>query len=387
LKGILFIVQDIDIIYKFKTLFFANVIKKNISNVSIKVISPISKGKRRIVEKYNGIEIYRYPKYEAFKFWGYFVEYPISFLFTFLYFLCFLLTNSFNVLHLTLQPGYYVLIVLLAKIFNKKIITDIIDFGDDLFNVRFGNMQKVESLLLSFDKVVCRNSNLIFVHTKYYTKKIKEIFKLKKEVIEYYGTINDIHPIVTYPEKIVILNRAMLKRHDGIPEFLQIAKTFFNKYPDIDAIFMIIGYGELYDAARKYIQDHNLSEKVIIIEFIAERNVYYKIIASATICVGTDIDTPFNQTSLSFKYIEYFWARKPVIAWELWILKEYLGDYIYLIKNGDINAFAEAIYQFIIDENLRKKYSELSEKAFSILFSEEAQKERIIKPIFKLLYQ
>ncbi|MFN7182215.1 MAG: glycosyltransferase [Planctomycetota bacterium] len=382
MKTILFIVEDIDITNKLKTNFLIEILKEYLNIIAI---SPKSKGIKKMYEKKGNVFIYRYPQYEAFKLTGYFLEYPLSFLFTFLYFLYFLFTQNFNILHLTIQPSYYFLLILLAKIFKRKIIVDIWDFGDELFKERFGNIKLIKKLLLSSDKILIRNSDLVLCHTKYHRQKIEKVLRIKKNVIEYYGAI-DAYSVPQKPSRdIVVLNRSLLKRHDGIIEFLEVVKMFDEKFPSSPVKFIILGYGELYEYAKNFIALHRLEKRITITGFIPDKLEYLKMICDAKVCIGTDVSSAFNEYSLSMKYIEYLWAGKPVISWQTKVLTDYLKDYIYLIKNNDKEAMVDSIYQFTTNPDLSEKYSRLAKKAYETIFSYSAQKNLLVQEFKKLL--
>ncbi len=399
MKSILFITQDNEITSKIVTMFLVNIIKNNIKDINIIGISPKIDKVKSIIEKRKDITVYRYPWLEAQSFWIYWIEYSISFFFTYVYFIFFLITQSFNWIYFTIQPSYYFLIVILCKIFKKKILIDIWDLGDELFCERFGQIHFFKNILRQLDNFMIRNSDVVFVHNKFVTNRIKKEVRKKLNIIEFNGivqineskiqssmfNVKDIkHKIDKLDNKFIVLHRAMLSRKDGALEFLKVIRRFFTKYSENDVIFLQIGKGELTSYFKKFVSENNLQNKLIHIEFVYQIEQFYGIIKKADLCIGMDIDSSFNSKILSSKYIEYTWSGKPIIAWSLPTLQEYLSNYIYIVKNGDIENMVEAIYKFYIDKDLREKYALLSSIAYKRIFSEDVQKEKILNALKKL---
>ncbi len=389
MKTILFVVQDNDITYKSVTLFLIETLKKYCSNLHIFVISPIFKTKKRMFENLHNFTVIRYPRYESLHFWGYFIEYPMSFFFTFMYFFYFLLTRGFNCIYFTIQPSYYFLFVILCKIFNKKIFVDVCDLGDELFEGKFAIVSIFSQMLKSFDAFMIRNADVAFVHNKFAKERIKKEIKTKSSIVEYNGIPNNILNVKCQRLKVkdgmIVLHRAMLYKKEGVVEYAKCAKRFFEKYPDQNIMFYQVGAGELQNYIEQFIKDNNLEDKLILTGFISDSSRYWELIHNSDICVGMDISEDFNRNTLSTKYMEYTQAGKPIIAWFLPAVNEYLKDYIYTIKNGDIDGMVNAIYKFATDRILREKYSELSKLAYQKLFSEGVQKERILSHFNKIL--
>lgn len=374
-------------------MFILKLLRDNMKNIEIYAISPMYAHKRKFIEENNYLYIIRYPRYESSHFWGYFLEYINSFFFTFIYFLYFLFSNSFNLIYFIIQPSYYFLFIILCRVFNKKIVTEIWDFGNELFVANFGKCAMVENLLFSLDKFMARNSNIIFTRSKHLSEIIeKHINKHYSTLVEYNAIeifeqrLNNKHTLYNKESNsIIILHRSMLHRRRGVLEFVEVARRYIEKYKNTNVVFLQVGRGTLKQHLQTLIKNYNLSHHFILQEFISDSPAYYDIIKEADICVGMEPATPHSNICLATKYIEYTWGGKPIIAWELAMVKEYLGKYIYFVKNGDIEAMVDAIHLFVTNYDLREKYAELSKQAYREIFAGDIQKDKILEAFEKVL--
>ncbi|MFX1392240.1 MAG: glycosyltransferase family 4 protein [Promethearchaeota archaeon] len=241
-------------------------------------------------------------------------------------------------------------------------------FYDKKFYSNAPILLKILSFLLrliykKFDIEGARNADIIICISNFTKKKIKKCYNqnsyLHYPVINLEKEVNKLNHFnlkqkLLLKENIPIIFTLGLSHHmKGAKELIYIFYKILTEIPN--TILLIGGHITKQNIAiiKKSINKLKIPKKNVIFYGRIERKHLANIYNSAILTLYTAIDEPFGLIPIeSMKY------GTPVIAFEggpsETILHNKTG---YLIKNGDLNKFANKAIKIIRDEALRRKFS------------------------------
>jgi len=170
--------------------------------------------------------------------------------------------------------------------------------------------------------------------------------------------------------KNIVLYSPSLRPLYGIREFVKAAQIVNASVKD--CIFIVVGDGELKDEVTKFISEHDLEDKVVLVGEVSHESmkVLYKL--STLVC---DLAYPGTGTTA----LEALCFGKPVIGIKSPKTVVTHGVNGFLIKRGDYNSLANHIVTILEDYKLREKISINARKTFEDKFDIRKRINRLLE--------
>ncbi len=134
----------------------------------------------------------------------------------------------------------------------------------------------------------------------------------------------------------------------GLMELVNNFNVIENETQNVKLI--IVGGGPSYDKLEKLVISKKLESKVILTNFIPQKEIP-KYISLADICINSFEINYVTNRILPTKIIEYFACGKPVLSTPLSGTKELLPDEKYGILYSDSQNFAKTLSTLLLDKN------------------------------------
>jgi glycosyltransferase involved in cell wall biosynthesis len=154
--------------------------------------------------------------------------------------------------------------------------------------------------------------------------------------------------------------------------FLEAARLFTTRYPNLSVKFIIVGDGELNKDLRTQANELNLGQ---LVEFIGWQKDLREVYANLDIVCLTSLN---EGTPLSL--IEAMSAAKAIVATDVGGVREVLDSAGILVESGDVLALAEAFKILLENDSLRVKMGQQARE----VVRENFTKERLVSDIKKL---
>jgi glycosyltransferase involved in cell wall biosynthesis len=170
--------------------------------------------------------------------------------------------------------------------------------------------------------------------------------------------------------KKVVLYAPSLRPLYGIREFVRAAQIVSTSLRD--CVFIIVGDGELKDEVIKFIKEHSLENKVVLVGKVSHESmkVLYKL--STLVC-----DLAYYGTGTTA--LEALCFGKPVIGIESPKTVITHGVNGFVIKRGDYRSLANYIIEILKNDELRSKISINARKTFEENFTIQKRINRLLK--------
>ncbi len=309
------------------------------------------------------------------------------------------------------------------KIKTKKIDVNNKEVGDDIFQYRVDELNKLLSLnkpdlVVSYEdyhnlillstqykckKIIsCRNiieekytkdsnihlysgdshingiknlyskADLIICVSKYIENELRKFITSNNIITIYNGIESKNHPIQNINiDKKFILNISRLAKHKGQ---IDLIKAFEIIHKNIEHDLIILGDGAIKEELKNLIDELNLSDRV---HLLGTKNPYLYI-AKCDLFVFPSYYEGFSNTIL-----EVMSMKKPIVAYDYLGSNEILNNDI-IVNRNDINALSKKMLQFINNKDLS---NDIANKLFekSKEFSLEKSLQKYVKNIEYIL--
>lgn len=356
-------------------------------------IIAIKENDQLFFESKNGINIYRVPKIEIFKYGkqaastkltffskrlkllkaivGYGFEY---FYFTFICFcLSFfiLIKDKFNVIHTHNPPDTLFIIPLFYKIFGIKFVYDHHDLSPDLFLEKYKSKGKIiYRLLLLLERLSCRSANLVIATNESYKKieikrcgvKPEDIFVVRNGPKLDELKITEPVQSLKNTKKTILCYIGAINNQDGLDYLLDAFSKIVHKYMMKNIILLIVGDGDYLYKIKELAKELSIDDFIIFTGYVSDRNEINRYLSSADIFVDSAPYSFLNDNSTFIKHMEYMVFQKPVVSFKLKESMFSLGDAGVFVEANDTDKYAKAIINLINDKDMRRKLGESGKK-------------------------
>jgi len=273
----------------------------------------------------------------------------------------------------TLLPNY-----LISKIKNKPIVYDSHEYftgvpeltGRPIIQKLWKSIEKW--IFPKLKNVYTVNESIADLYKKEYgvdVKVIKNVSIFRKEINK------KPRKNIGLPEdkKIIVLQGSGINIQRGAEEAVE-AMQFID-----DAIFLIIGSGDVIDILKKMVLIFKLEKKIMFLPKMPIDKLF-EYTVHADIGLTLDKETNINyRFSLPNKLFDYIQARVPILSSPLIEIKKVIEKYDIgmLIENHDPAHISEKIKSMLADENRIKIWKENLNFAASVLCWENEEKKLI----------
>jgi L-malate glycosyltransferase len=139
---------------------------------------------------------------------------------------------------------------------------------------------------------------------------------------------------------------ARLREEKNIPRLI---RAFRDATQNLDAKLIIVGEGEMYDSIKQYIQELNLTDKVIMTGFISDPSAIIRSLDVLAISSDTE--------QMPIAVLEGMAAGIPIVGTDVGDIREMVApsNGSLICRSDDERAFAENLKRLILDRTLGRK--------------------------------
>lgn len=277
----------------------------------------------------------------------------------------------------TLWPNYW-----MSKLKGKPIVYDSHEYFTGVPEIQHrpfvkGVWERIErSIFPKLKYVFTVNKSIADLYEKQYNVKLRVMRNIapKKDLPE-----KKTKKELGFPEdkKIILSQGAGINVDRGMEEAVE-AMQYFD-----DAIFYLIGNGDVVPALKQKVIDLGLEERVVFIPRLPYEDLI-QYTQHADVGITLDKDTNINyKLSLPNKLFDYIHAGIPVLASKVIEVRRIVEDYNVgmLIDNHDPKHIAEQLKAILNDEVKQKQWRENAKKASEKLTWQ--QEEKVLQEVYE----
>lgn len=247
--------------------------------------------------------------------------------------------------------------ILLAPIVRKyKLIYQVHD------PVPHKGVGKLNAWIISIQlKIYSGIADKLIVAGEAVKRQVLENSKVKPDCIEVipFAVLDDMiieHP-KTFTKNIDLLFYGRIEPYKGLDTLIQ-AIGLLEVKPET----YIVGGGDLY---KSYGNIKSLPDNVHLLGFLENKKLVGCINAAKIIVL------PYHEATGTMTVCQAFYYGKPVIASDVGVLPEYVGNGGLIFEHGNAKQLAECILMLLNDEQIRKEFSENAKTLYNQKFTLE----------------
>lgn len=257
----------------------------------------------------------------------------------------------------------------IIRFFNKKIkvistIHGRFNDGTNEHKIKYRLFNKITVFLMNLflDKIVFISKYTMMVNQDYFSKsKRKCVIYNGSKKLSLSKSLRETRRVLGLDEGCFVVTLLCVMSGRKRPDILLRIANYFKG--DRNIIFLFVGDGDLVPSLRGYAEENGINAL-----FLGYREDVGDIIQASNIIVSTAIHEGFGRT-----LTEAMMLSKPVIAFRADGPSEIIqdGKCGYLIEEGDINGYVDAIMKIYSDKNLENRLGSGAEKVAKENFSDE----------------
>jgi glycosyltransferase involved in cell wall biosynthesis len=329
---------------------------------SVTVICPKGKGWTRSREMIEGVTILRHRLPEARGRLGYPLEYAIALgsqtLLTWRVFL----RSGIDVIQACNPPDLLFLIAAQFKPFGVRFIFDHHDLSPELFEVKFGAggcgyriLRALERMTFRLaDRVICTNESFrrIAIERGGKDANSTDVVLSSPEIRPEMNMQAD--PALRRGRRHAVLYVGVMGSQDGVDLLLDAAFELVHTCGRNDVQFLLAGDGPERPALVRRAAELGLTEHVTFLGFVTGPRLW-QAFRSSDLGVCPDPKNSFNDHLTMNKLLEYMAFGLPVVAFDLTVSMQLVGDAGRFVSDNNPSALAQEIARLLDDPEARRE--------------------------------
>ena len=338
---------------------------------AVTVIGPDDKtvSNQRTIE---GIKIYRFPHIHFFSgSLGYALEYTSAALAIVMMTAYVCMTRGFDIIHVANPPDFIVPLVSIYKLFGKRIIFDQHDLTPELYAARFS---RTNVFLLWVQTLLERLSYRLADHSIVTNESYRAIALgrggcLRSEVtVVRNGPDLDRLPAQQADEDLrkraphIIVFAGIVGYQDGLDYLCRALQYLRWSLGRKDFLCVVLGDGDALRDIQALAYQLELDSNIWFAGWISDRDVYWRYLATADICVSPEPSNSYNDRSTFVKIMEYMAVGRPIVAFDLPESRFSAGQAALFATPNNEQEFAAKLNQLMDSPDLRRSMGEFARR-------------------------
>jgi glycosyltransferase involved in cell wall biosynthesis len=324
----------------------------------VAVIGPRGRGDmRRLRDRIDGIEVFRYPQRAASGLAGYLTEYLPSMAFSLAWYVALRARGRVDVVHACNPPDLFWLIGLVNRALGGAFVFDQHDVGPELAATKFGmtgpRAWLIRRLTLWLEAMSYRVARLVIAPNESYRdiamgrgrRRADSVILVRNapDLALYRELSGGISP---EPQRVGYVG--VMGSQDGVDLLLR-AWSVVCAEPDMrDACLELVGDGEARRSLERMASELAIADRVRFHGY-QPPDRFIPILAGCAICVSPDPPTPFNQVSTMVKVTDYLAVGRGIVAFDLAETRRLAGSGASLVMPPTSEALAARLLELMRD--------------------------------------
>ena len=262
-------------------------------------------------------------------------------------------------------PDALALLALPLKVRGAGVLFDFREISPELFEAKFGRRGILHRLLLLSERLAFRASDVVITVSEPCAQIARERGGLDPGRVFLVGNGPDperIFPVDPLPElrrgrDHLVLWLGAMSQQEGLGRLVDAADHFVNGLGRTDALFSLVGPGDVHDDLRSEVERRGLAEYVELRGPVGD-DLVRGYMATADVCVGVDEHNTMNDRAAMRKIFEYMAMGRPVVQFPLTEMQRLCGDATLYARDGDTADLAQTIATLLDDPERAKGLGE-----------------------------
>lgn len=328
----------------------------------VSVICPKAPGFERSGETLDGIEIYRYPIWEASGRLGYVLEYTMALLGGFALALRIYVRTRFRVFQACNPPDIFFLIGFFLKLFGVRFIFDHHDLSPELFEAKFGRRGIFYRLVRLAERLTYRTATVSLATNESYREIAVTRGGMKPGRVFVVRSCPDLSrfrlrppvPELREGRKHLVVYLGVMGPQEGLDLLLDCMTHIVKVRGRDDTLFALIGGGTVLPRLKELVAEKELESFVRFPGRISDDELA-AYLSTAAVSVAPDPKNPMNDKSTMNKILEYMAYARPVVLFDLAEGRRSASDAALYARPNDPVDFAEKILTLLDSDSLRQE--------------------------------
>lgn len=335
-----------------------------------------------------GVRIKRFPMpFDGPKKTDFILEYGWAMICIFALSIATYVRRPFHLIHVANPPDLFFGLAWMFGPFGVKFVFDQHDLGPETYQSKFEEPSEdiVTKALAWVEQRSYRAADTVIVTNHSYEERALGRGKMAPEdvfVVRNSPDLNLFQPRLAKPDlrrgfQHLAVFVGTMGHQDGVHIALQAAAHVQQQQGRTDIGFVFIGTGDMWESLQTRHAELGLGDGVWFTGFISDDDML-DYLASATVGMAPDIDSPLNNISTMIKTMDYMAMGLPVVSFDLTESRFSAGEAAIYASAHSPEAFGEAIIELVDDDERREKMARLGGDRISGPLSWAQSEERLI---------